>query len=69
MAKKKLHDRKKFITGTYSPEGRFYSTGYGKQAELHKCYGPTGSCLGMRWVTKDGTSWRKIKGDETTKEA
>lgn len=65
----KQHEKKKYRTGVYGPDGVFYSTGQQGDVELRLCYSVKGKRIGMYWChkTKD-LSWRKYKNDEVREE-
>lgn len=66
----KQHDKKKYQTGVFGPNGTFYSTGQRGDVELRKCYNEKGKNLGMWWCHKQDFEfkWRKGYNDEISKE-
>lgn len=65
----KQHEKKKYRTGVYGPDGVFYSTGQQGDVVLTKCYNDRGKDIGMFWCHKNGElSWRKHKNDEVREE-
>jgi hypothetical protein len=63
----KGHEKKRYKTGVYGPDGVFYSTGPQGEVQLVKMIGR--GRKGMYWShkTKD-LAWPKTKGDEIQEE-
>lgn len=65
MAKKKQHEKKKFETGVYAPDGTFYQSGNSAEVRLVRIMGRKG----IWWShSKKDLTWRKVSGDEIVRE-